>query len=619
MHLRTTLQHYTRIIRQRIGLILTGVVVSATLTCGVSLLLPRVYQARALIQVNGSATATTNDVFSNQALAVGYALLVTNPAVLQAAARGVPGITASQIGRAVSDSPLDNTEIIEIRAQDSDPQRAAAIANAVAATFVQQLTAEDVQRLQGLMDQVSQTLAQSKTAMDTAQQKLTALEDAHADEESITRQRNLLESNQSSYASAQKSYDQFSIQKLQAASMLSIVQTAQPPEQPTSPQVWLNALLAACMSLIVMVLLSLLLDWMDSTLQTADDVIQMAGLEPLGCIPRRKAGDNAARFVDLPPGPIDTTREELGMLGSRFRALNKGHRTILVTGLQARAGVSTTAIHLALSLARSGMRVALIDTNLRHPILHEVFQMPNTHGLTNQLKDVLRFQEQPEKFPLLWLQQWKTPVPNLWMVPSGPLQTHSTAILSQPELRLLKDWLPGQRSTSIQAAPLVDILIFDAPALTEGTDAEILAGIADATILVIEAGREQEAAVQKARTTLQRAGAPLLGVVLNRQEARHRSYFYIDPRGHGSRCVEATTDHEQTTIKQLSDNHATEQGPISSKKHERLLARSLPTTNPPAEPHKAKAAQAGSFKPQFQGLLRVHNGRYSQAGNEQRA
>jgi polysaccharide biosynthesis transport protein len=173
MHIRDTLRHYAQVIRNHFRFILLGIIFGSTVTFVISLFLPPVYQASALVNVNSmpvsATTASGNDVFSAQAQAVSYAILVTSPEVLQEATTKLPGMTVDQLKKVVSDSPMDNTQLIEIRAQADRSQTSADIANAVATTFVQFQETEERTRLQNLADKLAQNLAQVKVTIDTAQ------------------------------------------------------------------------------------------------------------------------------------------------------------------------------------------------------------------------------------------------------------------------------------------------------------------------------------------------------------------------------------------------------------------------------------------------------------------
>lgn len=534
MQLRDTLRHYAQVIRHRYALILIGITICTVTTLIISLCIKPIYQASALIKVNSSATSSTSDVLNNQALAVSYALLVTSPDVLQAVANKLPGTTVNQLESVVSDSPIDNTEIIEVRAQAGTPRMAADIANTVVNVFIQLQVAKEGARLQNSIDLYSQNIANTKSAIDTIQQKLITMQNEHASDDSITHQKNLLETYQSSYNYLLTGYYQLQAQKLQVGNTLSIAQPAIPPDKPDSPQVALNTILAALMSLMLMLVLALLLDWMDVTIKTTDDVTRLTSLEPLGSVPFDPSSTLSTPVFTVDNGIVE---EAFAAIGLNFRALSKTQRSILVTGIRRCAGTSTTAVHLAIALIHSGKRVLLVDANLRRPVLHEVFQRFNNKGLVNSLLDVHLFQDQSTGLPSLWLEQWKTNMPNLWLLPAGPPTPYSTVILRMPELLTLQDWLLGRHklrsnpnalvSTSPGIHSLIDYIIFDGPALAEGNDAMTLVSITEGTVLVVEAGKEQKEALDKAQAMIQRLGSQVTGVVVNRQKSQHGSYFYV--------------------------------------------------------------------------------------------
>jgi polysaccharide biosynthesis transport protein len=530
MHVQDTLRHYAQVIRNRLLVIFLGIIFGSIGTFVISLFLPPAYQASALVNVNSvpasTTTASGDDVFSAQAQAVSYAILVTSPQVLQEAATSLPGMTVEQLKSAVSDSPVDNTQLIEIQAYADTSQEAADIANVVATTFVQFQETQEKTRLQNIADKLAQNLAQVKIAINTAQQQLTTLQNAHATQDSIAQQQSLLATYQSTYTSLLSSNDQLQIEEQQTANMLSIAQKALPPDKPNSPQLALNTTLGASMSSLVMIVLVLLQDWLDVTIKTVDDVVQLAGLEPLGSIP---LGVSPTRLCDLMSEHTDEVKESYSMLGISFRALRQGQRTIVLTSPRSAAGTTTTATCLALSLARAGLRVLLIDANLRRPALHTIFLCPDGPGLVESLQNMRAFQEPSTPLPHLWLNQWKTDIPNLWLLPAGSPGPYLTSPLHEPALDLLLKRLLGSTlNASEQFQPtLVDMVIFDTAALEEATDAYLLAAVADAAVLLIESGKEHKDTLQRLSVTFQQFGAPILGVIINRQQKRHRSYFYV--------------------------------------------------------------------------------------------
>lgn len=521
------LQHYARLIWHRLWLIFLGVVLCTGATYAISKHAAPTYEASALIQVTAPDTSNGSDVFSNQALAVSDALLVTSDDVLRAAAMNLPGVTFAQLQKAVSASPDDSTELIQVRGDATTPDLAAAITNTVTQTFIQLQVKTETALLQGTADQLSQQLVEAKTSVDQAQAKLSSLQQNTASAEQIDQQTNLLNTYQANYDSILTNYNNIQLQQATMARSLTVVQPATPPAQPLGSRTLLNTAIAAAMSLLLMLTLVLLLDWADATLKTPEDVAQLALLEPLGSIPLRRA-NNTHLVSDLSYSDHQL-EQALAIITTNFNALNMGQRSLLVTSLHAGTGTTTVATRLATAIAQYGTRVLLIDAHIRKPLLHTTFNMPNTRGLATCQVDVHLLQKQPHNVHN-WLSQWATTEPNLWLLPAGTVMGSSATLLRSPELRKLLDWLlqDQESSSGNTVSSPIDIIIFDTPALDEEADTVILAPLCDSSILVVEAGKERKEALQKAQMTLKRLGAPILGVVINRQKASHHSYLYIN-------------------------------------------------------------------------------------------
>src|SRR5579885_2348704 len=358
------IQHYAWLLRRWLGLILVGIILCTGVTYVISSHATPTYEASALIQVTAPGANNTSDVFSNQALAVSDALLVTSDDVLQAAAKSLPHVTFAQLKQSVSASPLDNTQLIEVRADAATPDLAATIATTVAQTFIQHQTMIETARLQDIADQISSQLTATKKQVDQAQAKLSSLQQQNAPAEQIDQQNNLLNTYQLNYNSLLGNYNDTQLQKAATARSLTIVQSATPPVQPLGSRIWLNTAIAAAMSLLLMVVLVLLLDWADMTIKTPEDVARLALLEPLGSVPL--CTDSSRLYPTSVPSRNDHQLERaFAIIATSFNALNTGQHSLLITSLHAQTGTSTIAAQLALALAQSGTRVLLIDAHIQ--------------------------------------------------------------------------------------------------------------------------------------------------------------------------------------------------------------------------------------------------------------
>lgn len=518
------IRHYTWILWRSLGFILVFSCIAAGATYAISkFILPPVYQASALIQVNAAGDSST--VYADNAQAVADALLVTTTPVLQAVSAKLPGVTLAQLKAEVSASPLASSRIIEIRAQADDPQQAATIANTVAQNFITLQVAKVTSALQYSLQQTSQSMKTAKADLATDQARLTTLQNSHASETAIAQQTNVVNNDQFNYDSLLTNYQQLQQRLLQVNSLLVQVQKASPPATPLSPRTTLNTLVAGALGALLVIVFVLVRDWVDNSIRTPEDVAHLTLLEPLGSLPLSQRPLSSAATLEG-----DGVVEQAFLVMSTTISKQPKRRTaLLLTSLQPGAGTTTVAVHLAVSLAQAGKRVMLVDANQQRSSLAGFFQRPNSKGLLDSLSEISRLRE-GEVFS--WLDQYATEIPNLWLLPAGQHTTFSDAALRSPEIRLLVHGMLGTeqnaRGNGREGEGFLDYILFDAPSLKESADPIALTVVADYTVLVVEAGKEHAEALNKAGAVFQRLDSPVVGVVINRQTARHRPYFYVE-------------------------------------------------------------------------------------------
>ena len=181
-------------------------------------------------------------------------------------------------------------------------------------------------------------------------------------------------------------------------------------------------------------------------------------------------------------------------------------RSIMVSSSSPEEGKSTTAANLAIVFAQQGKKVLLIDTDLRKPTVHYSFNRINVIGLTNILVNRLPLNEAIEP----------TDFQNLHVLTSGPIPPNPSELLASEAMKQLMNVLYHE----------YDLLIFDTPPLLTVTDAQILANLCDASILVISSGKTEFNEVKKSKGLLESASSKFLGVVLNNKKMKKRSSYY---------------------------------------------------------------------------------------------
>jgi len=179
-----------------------------------------------------------------------------------------------------------------------------------------------------------------------------------------------------------------------------------------------------------------------------------------------------------------------------FSSLDRSLHTLLVTSPSPSEGKSTTLANLAVTMAQSEKKTILVDADLRRPGLHALFGASNDAGLTTMFVDAKAMQNPP-------LQD--VGVPNLWLLPSGPLPPNPAELLGS---KRMDDALAALKARA-------DIVLFDAPPVIAVTDAVVLGTRVDGVLLVIGAGQTKREHAKRAKELLEKVKVRVIGVVLN--------------------------------------------------------------------------------------------------------
>lgn len=304
---------------------------------------------------------------------------------------------------------------------------------------------------------------------------------------------------------------------------VSIATYSRLPKTPIGPQRMRNIIIAFILALGAGVGLAFLLDFLDDTVKSVDDVDRYLHLPALAMIP---ASRDRGRLMGIPVGPnasapADTTALALvndarSPVAESYRHLRTSlllssagqpPKTILVTSSQPSEGKTTTAVNTAFMLAQTGAEVLIVDCDLRRPRLHSHFEVQNTRGLTNWLSGETDIEN---------LIQTYERQPNLKFLISGPVPPNPAELLGSDEMRKLLSTL-SERFTHI---------VIDSPPAISFTDASILSTMVDGVVLVVHSGRSSRAVVRRAKQQLLDVGAHIFGVVLNNVKAETQDYYY---------------------------------------------------------------------------------------------
>jgi polysaccharide biosynthesis transport protein len=235
---------------------------------------------------------------------------------------------------------------------------------------------------------------------------------------------------------------------------------------------------------------------------------------------RKKAAAAAAASPQIELVPHERPRT---LISEAYRSLRTGLllssarelKAVAVTSAVAGEGKTATAANLAIVLAQLGRQVLIVDCDLRKPRLHQVFHVSNRVGLVSQLTSGA----EPAETIL------PTEVPNLWIIPSGPIPPNPSELLASDRMR---DWLRAMRSR-------FDFVVLDTPPALAVTDATIVGLLVDGVVLTLRSGKVTREEARLCRDRLRQAGIKILGAVLNRyrslQTGAGKRYKYYESYG----------------------------------------------------------------------------------------
>ncbi|MGL5352575.1 MAG: CpsD/CapB family tyrosine-protein kinase [Clostridium sp.] len=189
----------------------------------------------------------------------------------------------------------------------------------------------------------------------------------------------------------------------------------------------------------------------------------------------------------------------------KYASIDKPVKTIVITSSVPGEGKSTVVGNIAMSLAKDGSRVLIIDCDLRKPTLHRKFKISNEKGLTdclinkNTLKEVL--------------QQYSD---RLFIITAGTIPPNPSEIVGS---KTMEGFL---KELSIN----YDYIVLDTPPLLAVTDAQLLAAKSDATLFVVRAGKTKEKLISKGYKELTKVNANVIGSILNVADGSNRGDYY---------------------------------------------------------------------------------------------
>ncbi|MBN2549724.1 MAG: polysaccharide biosynthesis tyrosine autokinase [Anaerolineales bacterium] len=630
------IRQYLNLARKWAWLMILGLIIGGAGSYYYASRQPEVYQTSSRIMVSRAPEETTGNyyyIYNDLQLAKTYAQLIPAEPVLQAASEKL-GYPVS--GGQISVSQVPDSLLLDVSVRDSDPVRAAEIANSLINVFIdynenlqkgryasseQSLQAQIAQveaQITGIQTEMAQAaeqtqeiekqqqeeanqqrLAELKTQLDQTEadiikveeelaafyplpeptstpvnrwqatatpvptptlsaEQLVAIKETQNRLDQLQTLRDLYKSTytnllvmgsggsstnsnsrmdqlqttlalyQQIYSNLLNNYEAVRLARLRSTPNVVQVEAAQVPGSPVQPQPRRDAMLGAAIGLFLMAAIAFVVEYLDDTLKTPEDIDRHLHLPVIGLIgemgrSKPKKRDKGSYYVYVSDNPLSPVTEAFRTLRTNldFASVDKPLKTLLITSVGPSEGKSTLAVNLAVVMSQGDRKVVLMDTDLRRPSIHRYLQIPNRRGLT----DVFRDQTKLSSIINSWGE------PPIAIITSGGLPPNPTELISSEKMDRILTELKER----------TDIIILDSPPCIVA-DPLVLAAKVDGVMLVIEPGSTKIGAAQVLLEQLHRAGARVVGVVLNPISHRRGHYYskyhyyasyYYTSRGYG--------------------------------------------------------------------------------------
>lgn len=523
------LRDYLRVFRRQLALIVAITLLGAAAAAAYTFRRTPVYESSASVLVRaittnafdpGSRVDQQLNMFNQRQLAQ------SEPVAALAAKTLKTTATPAQLLEHVNVDVPANSQILRVRYQDTVPLTAQRGADAFAKAYL--VSREADARAQATTSQKSlqRDIARFQKQASAAEKQI-----ADPDADSATRQ-----AAQAKLAAANNRLDQL-LSQLSGFQSLdftpgTVIAAAGLPATPASPNNRLDIGIGLLVGLFLGVVLAFVRDRTDDRLRGREDLAErldrpvLATIPPLskrvrqeGKLRWKRRSRNSLVTLEQPNSPAAeayrTLRTRMARLASQLDI-----NSVMVVSAGVGEGKSTTAANLAVVLAETGKDVLLVSADLRRPRVHQFFSLQNKSGLSNLLTDGTP--PDKRKGPVADGKQMASELwsvaPNLWVVLSGPLPPHPSALMDSDSMR---QFLKEQRD-------LFDFIVLDCPPALVVADSMALAPLADAVLVVADAKESDRDMVSRLKEELEQVGGKIVGAVLNRSKQAGKSTYYYD-------------------------------------------------------------------------------------------
>lgn len=293
-----------------------------------------------------------------------------------------------------------------------------------------------------------------------------------------------------------------------------IMDYARTPGFPIRPNKKQNAALGLLVGIFLGGGLAFFLEYMDTSIRTIEDIEKYLSWSVLAIIPRfeqtikgKTSGSEIQPVVSKFSKSASAEAYRTLRTNIQLANLDNPPKFLVITSAVPLEGKSTTAINLAVVLAKKEGKVLLVDADLRKPTIHKILHLDNSSGLADLIVNNSELAASVKQ---------SKDIDNLWILTSGSVPSNPSELLGSSRMKTLVEQMKKE----------YEYVILDTPPLISVSDSAILASQADGIIMVIRPGKVKGEIGRRTKELLERIGTPVLGCVFNGIEPSHRNYYY---------------------------------------------------------------------------------------------